>query len=291
MKLKILTLFIYCGLMQSAHADSPLWKITKDDNHLYIGGTIHLLGYDDYPLPPAFEEVYKNSKMLVLETDMSMAQDPIFQAKLEAAMKYSDGSKLEQHLKPETYKALEDYLKPLNIPIVTFEDFKPSMVSVTLSVMELHRLGVNGAGVDLFYNTKAIDDHKMLGKLETLEQQVEFMGKMGEGDPDEFILYTLREIKNMESTFNAMKTAWRKGDMDKLADIGIKPLKEFPETYQMILVDRNQAWVPQIEAMLKTKEVEMILVGALHLAGEDSVLNKLKVLGYQVELFENTHSE
>ena len=290
MKIKILSLFInigiYFGLMLVAHAESPVWKVSKDGNHLYIGGTIHLLGYNDYPLPNAFEEVYKNSQKLVFETDISKTQDLEFQTKLQAAMKYNDGSKLKDHLKPETYRILEDYLKTLKIPIDAFEDFKPGMVSMTLSVMELHRLGINGAGVDLFYNSKAVEDHKSLGKLETAEQQLSFLKQMGAGDPDEFILYTLREMKTLASTFNTMKEAWRKGDMDKMTEIGIDPLKEFPETYQMILVERNKAWVPQIEAMLKTKEIEMILVGSLHLAGEDSVLNLLKGLGYKVELFE-----
>lgn len=286
MSLKKLQCLLVCfGLALPVYAESPLWKITKGDNHLYIGGTIHLLGPNDYPLPPAFEKVYKNSKLLIFETDMTKAEDPEFLEKIQVAMRYSDGSKLKQHLKPSTYKALEEYLKPLGIPIVAFEDFKPAMVSMTLSVMELQKLGVNGAGVDLFYNSKAIDDHKMIGKLETLEQQLQFMQKMGEGDPDEFILYTLREIKDMAAIFGGMKKAWRKGDMKKLAEIGITPLKEFPDTYKMILVDRNKAWVPKIEAMLKTKDIEMILVGALHLAGKDSVLNQLKGLGYKIEQF------
>jgi len=274
------------GLIKPVYADSPLWKVSKGDHYLYIGGTIHLLSYNDYPLPSAFEQVYKRSEMLVFETDISKTQDPVFQAKLQEAMRYSDGSKLKQHLKPETYKALEDYLKKLKIPIVTFEDYKPSLVSMILSQMELYRLGINGAGVDLFYNSKAVDDKKHIGKLETVEQQLSFLQKMGQGDPDEFIIYTLNEMKNLASMFKAMKLAWRKGDMTELGKIGIAPLKAFPETYQMILVDRNKAWIPQIEAMLKTKEVEMILVGSLHLAGEDSVLNLLKARGYQVELFE-----
>lgn len=288
MKIKRLSLLIYFSLMLTGltvSADSPVWKVTKGNQHLYIGGTIHLLGYDDYPLPTAFEEVYKDAKVLVFEADMSKAQDPKFQEKMLAVMMYSDGSKLKQHIKPETYQALEDYLKPLSIPIETFEDYKPSMLSMTLTIMELQRLGVNGAGVDAFYNSKATTDHKTTGKLETLEQQMKFIEEMGKDDPDEFILYTLREMKNLASTFNDMKKAWRAGDMSKLAEIGITPLKDFPETYKMILVDRNKAWVPQIEAMLKTQEVEMVLVGALHLAGEDSVLKQLKSLGYKIEQY------
>jgi len=283
--LRSLSLLIFFSLILPAHADSPVWKVSKGDDYLYIGGTIHLLGYQDYPLPAEFEKIYNKSKMLVLETEISKAQELEFQEKMQAIMTYTDGSKLIDHLKPATYKALEEYLKSTGIPVETFEDLKPSMLSMTLTIMELRKLGITGAGVDAFYNQKAVDDHKIIGKLETLDQQLKFIEKLGADDPDEFMLYTLREMKNLASTFNNMKQAWRNGNMEKLAEIGITPLKEFPGTYQMILVDRNNAWVPQIEAMLKTKDIEMILVGALHLAGKDSVLNQLKALGYKIEQF------
>ena len=283
--MKIINLLFCLVLVSPVFAKSPLWQVSKGDDYLYIGGTVHILSNSDYPLPPAFEEAYNNSKVVVLETDMKKMQSPQVQAMIAAQMKYTDGSTLQQHLKPKTYQALEEYLKPLGIPAVTFEDFKPGMVSMMLTMMELRRLGISGAGVDLFYSSKAENDFKSLGKLESIEEQMSFLAKMGEGDPDEFILYTLKDIKNLAETFNSMKQAWRSGDTDKLAEIAIKPLKEFPDTYQMILADRNKAWVPQIEAMLKTKEVEMILVGALHLAGEDSVLKQLKALGYKVVQF------
>ena len=41
--------------------------------------------------------------------------------------------------------------------------------------------------------------------------------------------------------------------------------REFPELYQMLIVSRNQAWLPQIEALLETAETEFVLVGAGHL--------------------------
>jgi uncharacterized protein YbaP (TraB family) len=40
--------------------------------------------------------------------------------------------------------------------------------------------------------------------------------------------------------------------------------------------------MPKIKTMLKTKEVEYILVGALHLVGEEGILQQLKDAGYTV---------
>ncbi len=264
-------------------ADSPVWEVSKGDDHLYIGGTVHVLGHKDYPLPKAFEDVYKKSQMLIFETDIGEMQSPKNQALMTATMTYQDGSKLKDYLKPATYKALEKYLKPLGIPVITFEDYRPGMVSIMLTMMELRKLGIMGVGVDQFYNSKAVNDKKTIGKLETIEEQLSFLEKMGEGDPDEFILYTLDEMKNLSETFSSLKKAWRVGDNESMVKIAVDPMKDFPETYQMLVVDRNKAWVPQIVKMLETKEIEMVLVGALHLVGKDSVLKQLEALGYTVK--------
>ncbi len=283
--MKIITALVCTLLTLPAYSKSPLWQVSKGDDTLYIGGTVHVLSSSDFPLPSAFDEAYNNSETVVLETDMQRMKSPTVQAMIASKMSYTDGSTLKAHLKPATYAALEAYLEKTGIPAITFSGFKPAMVSMMLTMMELRKLGISGAGVDQFFASKATDDHKTLGKLETVEQQINFLAKMGESDPDEFMLYTLKDLASLEEGFNAIKQAWRNGDTDKLAELAITPLKKFPDAYDSLIVKRNKAWVPQIEEMLKTKEVEMVLVGALHLAGDDSVLKQLEALGYKVEQF------
>ena len=274
------------ALALPASAKSSLWKVSKGDDHLFIGGTIHMLSKSDFPLPPEFEAIYKQSEQLVFETDMKKLQDPDIQMKMMQKMTYQDGSTLKDHLKPETYKALEDYTGTAGIPMMMINNFKPGMAATMLTVFELKKLGVDSEGVDNFYNNKASKDNKTLGKLETIESQINFLSSMGEKDPDGFIMYTLRDMKKLPKIFNDMKTAWKTGDTQKLIEVGITPIKsEFPDIYQNLIVKRNNAWIPQIETMMKTKEIEMILVGALHLAGDDSVLAQLKKLGYTIEQF------
>jgi uncharacterized protein YbaP (TraB family) len=72
--------------------------------------------------------------------------------------------------------------------------------------------------------------------------------------------------------------------MQGMADAGITPFKaDYPDIYQDLLVTRNNNWFPQIVSMLNDQPIEFILVGALHLAGPDSVLAQLKAKGYKVE--------
>ncbi|MCF6345949.1 MAG: TraB/GumN family protein [Thiomicrorhabdus sp.] len=273
----------------SASAKSPLWKVSKGDDYLFIGGTIHMLNKNDYPLPVEFETIYNQSEHLVFETDMEKIELPETQEKMSQKMRYQDGSTLKDHLSPKTYEALVDYLNESDMPtelINLIKEHKPAMASLMLTVHELIKLGVDSPGVDDFYYKKAKKDSKSLGKLETVDQQLNFIAALGENNPDEFIAYTLRDIKQLPQLFNELKTAWKTGDIQTLDDIGILPMKkDFPSAYQNIVVQRNNAWIPQIEMMIKTKEIEMILVGALHLAGEDSVLEKLKKLGYTIEQY------
>lgn len=72
--------------------------------------------------------------------------------------------------------------------------------------------------------------------------------------------------------------------MSAMADISLNEFKQdYPDIYNTLLVKRNQNWLPKLEKMMTTPEKEFVLVGALHLAGEDSVLQRLEQKGYTVE--------
>ena len=133
---------------------------------------------------------------------------------------------------------------------------------------------------------KAIKDQKNLGQLESVESQLAFLSTLGQGQEDEMIAYTLEDIKNLPTVMEEIKKTWRSGDMTALEELAVTPLKkDFPNVYQKMLVDRNNAWLPQIQAMLITGEVEFILVGSLHLAGDDGLLEQLSARGYEVQKF------
>ncbi len=276
--------FLSLSVFQNVHADSPIWKITKGEHTLYVGGTIHLLTPADYPLPVMFDEIYNQSTTLVFETDLNKLNEPEFQQFMLTQVTYSDGRNLKQVLNAETYSALAEHLNDRGLPIDKLPNFKPGMMSVTLTLLELQRLGLTGTGVDEFYHTKATKDGKTIGQLETAESQITFLADMGEGQEDEIINYTLKDLHDIPQLMKSTKDAWRNGQLDVLKTEMMVPLRQdFPEVYQALLVNRNNDWIPQIERMLIDSKVEFILVGALHLVGKDGVIEQMKALGYEVE--------
>ena len=267
-------------------SETSLWRVTDGNAELFIGGTVHLLSQSDYPLPPEFEKAYQKADTLVLETDLGALATPEAQQQLMQRLLYNDGVTLQAVLNEAAYTALRQYCKEKGIPLESLQAFKPPMVVITLMMMELQRLGLAESGVDDFFNRKAQSEGKTLAGLETLEQQMNALERMGQGHESELILSTLQEMRELSTVMQSMKAAWRKGDLESLVQIGITPMQtEYPLLYNDLLVKRNEAWLPQITRMLNSPERELILVGALHLAGREGILEQLRRRGYTVEKY------
>ena len=270
------------GVVNAAHATSSVWEISNGKTSIYLGGTVHVLTLDDYPLPAEFDRAYALADILILETDMAKLESPEFQQVMLSQLRYPEGQDLTQDLMPETYKLLATYCESRGIDMHIINAFKPSMVSVMLTMAELQRLNYTGLGVDKYYNSKAVINAKELGKLETVEQQLAFIADIGKGKEDELIRYSLEDIKTLPTFMKEMKRAWRNGNTQALVDLAITPLvKDFPDIYQSLLVQRNNNWLPQIEAMFTNKKTELVLVGTLHLVGKDGLLHQLEAAGYK----------
>ncbi|WP_289030302.1 TraB/GumN family protein [uncultured Paraglaciecola sp.] len=267
----------------NTHAAS-VWKVSSKTHSLYIGGTIHILTPDDYPLPKEYDIAYQNSNKLVFETDMVAVSQAEFAQKMMSLMTYSDGTTIDKVLDADTYQALVVFLSSKGVPIQALAAYKPGMIAITLSLMELNAMGYTSEGVDVFYSKMATANNKPQAWLETPDEQLQFLANMGNEDPSAMIDYTLKDIATMEETFGKLHKAWFKGDMSAMADVGITPFKaDYPGIYDDLIATRNNNWLPQIVSMLDDEPKELILVGALHLSGPDGVLAKLKAKGYSVE--------
>jgi len=58
---------------------------------------------------------------------------------------------------------------------------------------------------------------------------------------------------------------------------------KFPELYRSLIVDRNRKWADEIGALLDDDANYLIVVGALHLVGQDSVIELLRAHGHPAQ--------
>jgi len=287
------TVFIGVALvmlsMSVATAKAPVWKISSGENYLFLGGTIHLLSKNDYPLPKAFETAYSEAEDVWFETDAALLSSAETQVKMLNVMMYQDTRSLSTVLSRTTYDALAELMEERQLPLAAFEKFTPAGLMFTLTALELKRLGLidETAGVDLHFEQRAKQDGKDRLHLELVDEQLAFMRRINELDPNKLIGSTLAEISNTSKTWEALLKAWRTGDMALMDKVGIAQMEsEYPDIYNFLLVGRNKDWLTDLQKMIKTKEVEFVLVGALHMAGDDGLLALLAEEGYEIEQME-----
>lgn len=285
MKKSILILLFF--LMQTIlFATTSVWKIQKNDEVIYLGGTIHLLRSKDYPLPKEFDKAYKNSDSIYFETNLQILETPAIQKDMLATMLLKNGKKLSTILKPQTYKKLNTFALSRGINIKNFENLKPSIVLLTLAVQELKNMGINTQGVDKYYLSKALIDGKHLGKLESVKNHINYIATMGEGDEDNLVLQSLKDFKQTKKYFTRIISAWKNGSQKALYRLFIKDMQKYtPKLYKSILVERNNNWMPIIESLFHNDKTEFILVGVAHLVGNDGLLAQLRKKGYIIKIY------
>jgi uncharacterized protein YbaP (TraB family) len=284
MFLKQFSAMLFVTFVSTNGFAASVWKVSSEQHMLYIGGTIHALTPEDYPLPKEYDQAFQAADKIVLETDMLAVKDHSFRQKLLAKMTYADGTTLSEVLRPSTYAALHTHLAKRNIAISMFASYKPALVAVTLSMIELQKLGFTHIGVDQFYANLASEQGKPQSWLETPEQQIAFLMKLGKPDENTMLEYALQDIQNMPKMLDILRKTWREGDMLGMEKVAITDFKSnYPDIYQDLLVTRNNNWLPLIEQMLQDPVLEFVMVGVLHLSGPDSVLIKLQDQGYKIE--------
>lgn len=267
-----------------ACAESSVWKAQKGKSVLYLGGTCHVLRQSDYPLPPEFEKAYRASQVIVFETDIDKLSDPYVQQKMLSRGVYPDGSTIDMHLSSMTLAKLNAYCDSNGIPLQALSHFKPSMLMVALALVELRKLGVTEKGVDTFFYQRAKKDKKVIERFETVDEQLDYILSMGDGNEDDFVTYSLHDIDNVKQMFESLASAWRKGDAAKVDEVMAGEMRTHePRLYQKLIVDRNRNWLPSIEKYATSRRTGFILVGVGHLVGPEGIIETLKKKGYKVE--------
>jgi hypothetical protein len=278
-------LVVLTGLIfsHSLLADSAVYEITKGKNKIYMAGTIHMLRAQDFPPPAEFDAAYQASQKLFFEIDLQKAKTPEFGQRFMQAMMLPNNGTLKDVLDADTWAALQVFSAKTQYPLSQTMMFNPAMTSILIAMTEAKKFGV-ADGIDAFYDKAARTDNKAIGELESADDVIAYMALFAQEDPNKIINSTLKDMESLQSQFETMVASWRSGDLDALdKEMGQKMKAETPNAYQALVVDRNKKWLPQVREMFKTPEVEMVLVGSLHLSGNDGLLAQLKKSGYQVK--------
>ena len=197
---------------------------------------------------------------------------------------YPEGQTLLQHIPREMQKPLKKKLADLGLPLEAMVRFKPWFLAVTLTTLELQRLGFNPhSGIDIHYYGRARSDEKELDFFEPIDFQLDLLGSMSADDQNSFLGQTLKDLEIAAQMADDMVRFWQNGQIEKLHSLLFKSFEDYPQIEDRLLLQRNKDWVEKIEDMLGGPENVFVVVGAGHLVGAGSVVDLLRQKGYKVK--------
>ncbi len=274
-------------LAQQSGATPLIWEVRSAGNAVYLLGSIHLGRGDMYPLGPAVEKAYQESKIVALEADPTDQQAVM--AAISASL-YQPPETLQKNLPAPLLARVSRALERYGIPLEQAQPMKPFLVAITLASMEYAIAGFDPSlGVDMHFARRARQDGKPLVELESFGGQIALMNNMSSRLQESLLQETLESIDNGEipALVDSMVNAWKSGDGKKLQDAVSAEERKLPaalaqEFHRKLISDRNIAMAGKIETMLKKSDAAFIAIGAAHLSGQDSVLQILSEKGYRV---------
>ena len=268
----------------AAPAPSFMWKATGRANAIYLVGSVHLLTKDYYPLSPALDAAFKDADLLVEEADLGELASPAGQFEMLVRGMLPADKSLDTVVSPSTFAEVSRHVAALGVPIEPLKRFKPWMLALTLLSMEWMRAGFDPElGLDKHFYDLAQREGKMVQGLETIEFQISRFDGMMPAEQERLLAQTLKSIDTEIAGTRALADAWRGGDAPAVERIVLQDLKEDPQMYKRLLVDRNRTWLPKLEALFSRRGRAFVVVGAAHLVGPDGLLSLFRGRGYTLD--------
>jgi hypothetical protein len=267
-----------------ADGHPPLWRIDGPNNSVYLLASIHVLRPTDDAMPDSVLQAYKQTAAIYMEVDVDDL-DPAQaeQFTLEHGM-LPEGQTLHDVLGAERYEHARQQAQQLGIDLEMFAQLEPWVVALSVAQAQFIKLGLDPqAGVEQRLAQKAAQDGKQIHGLETLTDQLNALDSLPLARQGEFLLVSLDEATDLSAVADQLIGAWSRGDTAVLAKTLTEEFNGFPELYRSLVVDRNRKWADEIGALLHDKQNYLIVVGALHLVGKDSVLELLRAHGFSAK--------
>lgn len=262
----------------AAPAKPALWKVADEDTTIYLFGTVHILPEGIAWQGGPVGEALAASDVLVTEipsgpeADAAMAQIVMTKGKLP------DWTVLRSLLTDEQKTTYEAALAKLGMPAAAFDEFKPWMAGLTMTIVPLMQQGYKlDAGVEEGLIALAGPD-KPREALETVEFQLGLFDGMDQAAQIEFLMAAATTVDEVKPMLDAMVAEWAEGDADGLAAIMNAELGD-PAVAEALLYSRNANWAEWIDARMEQPGTVFMAVGAGHLAGARSVQDLLAERG------------
>ena len=283
---KLLAGLLLACVAAPAPAANFLWEVVSMTNRAYLYGTVHAGKQGWYPLPKEVEEALADSKVLVVEADIT---DRDAMARTGAAMVYEFPDTLKNHVPEKDYERFRKILPRYGLAEDQVARMKPLMAVSLIVFAEWQRQGYFPQyGVDAYLIAKAKAEVKPIVEIEGMQAQVDLMRSLTDAENDAIFEGTLTALEGglTGEQITGVIAAWQAGDPQRVLEVAEKYNKGVPgaaEFEEKFIWSRHDAMLKKFDGYLnESRDRHFVAVGSLHLAGPKGLVEQLRKRGYIV---------
>ncbi len=271
-------------------ADPAIWRIASDGGDVYLFGTVHVLPPQLSWRTDVINTALAGSDRIFFEVD---ALSPEAQAEMTGLIPQlgvnAPGVTLTSLISDEARANLASMAERLGAPPGALEGsldpLQPWLAGLTVAVLQMQAAGYDPeSGVEHRLKAAGEEAGVSFGYFETIEQQLRFFADMPLETQIADFEVGLSQALEDPGLLDRMVQAWATGDTDALDQIMNDAMRATSgDLYDILIVQRNENWIPLIEQILESGESAFIAVGAGHVTGPEGVVNLLQARGHTVE--------
>ncbi|NTJ43275.1 polysaccharide biosynthesis protein GumN [Agrobacterium larrymoorei] len=268
------------------------WKVEKDGiEPSWLLGTMHISDPRVLDMPNGAAQAFAAAKTVIVESDEITSEKKAAAALLARPdlTMFLDGKSITDMLPMDEVAKLEQGLKDRGIPLNAVLKMKPWILSsfVALPACEFARKANGASFLDMKLANDALSKGKKLVGLETLVEQMSAISELPMSFHVQSLIEMLQLGDRMEDIMATMIDLYLKGEIGMITPMmkSISPEQnaEARDGYaafeKRIITDRNHVMADRATPHLETGSVFMA-VGALHLPGEEGVIELLRQKGF-----------
>lgn len=263
-----------------------LFEVTtaKSATTAWLFGSIHAGLSRFYPLPDLVEQKFASSESIAVEIDMSkrLAEtSALFRPHVYLPASQS----LSTHIGIETFAEMRRYFDWDRKETATHERYAPWYLALIMTSKDDGAAGMERAiGLESVLTQKAAALGKVTLELETPVEQVSAFVSGSMAEQVAQLKARFKQVTQWDRTANNLIEAWRLGDLDQMAALKNEHFANTGEVKALrdrMFAQRDSRIAERLIGLINREPVNsnrnsiFALVGAFHLAGEDSLQEQL----------------
>lgn len=265
----------------AASAAPAMWEVGDADSKVWLFGSMHALPEGVEWRTQLLNEKVAAADLVYFEADIGpLGMVGIVLKSLMLGFTAAQDP-WTQRLTPEETATIAAAIAPLGLTVKDLAAYPPWVAQTVIDDKVLREVGFDvGRGADATLQGELAKEKKAY--FESAGEQMDMMGNEPERAQIDRLMRDIANLGKLPDDLRRLEKAWSSGDVGGLiGEIGEDPSIDAAFRQSMI-TDRNAAWVATIKGLLAQNQEDLIVVGAAHLVGNESVVALLEAAGLTV---------